>query len=127
MPAPKSYIISKRSDYPFLARLTSLRALVSNKNLRKLQATQKSLQKMFSILFSFLALTLPKQLKIQKKPYFFDHFIVKRKRVVSGGVTLLRSVRKLNDVVPGIGPIHCVKLFVNLKEYFLGYLKLIRS
>lgn len=53
MPAQKSYIISKRSDYPFLARLTLLRAKVSNKNLRKLQATKKSLQKMFGILFFF--------------------------------------------------------------------------
>lgn len=72
------YIISKRSDYPFLASLTPLRALGSNKNLKKLQATQKSLKKMFSILFSFLALTLPKRLKkIQKKLNFFDHFIVR--------------------------------------------------
>jgi len=78
MPAQKSYIISKRSDYPFLASLTPLRALGSNKNLKKLQATQKSLKKMFSILFSFLALTLPKRLKkIQKKLNFFDHFIVR--------------------------------------------------
>ena len=53
MPAQKSDIISKRSDYPFLARLTLLRAKVSNKNLRKLQATKKSLQKMFGILFFF--------------------------------------------------------------------------
>jgi len=53
MPAQKSYIISKRSDYPFLAILTLLRAKFSNKNLRKLQATKKSLQKMFGILFFF--------------------------------------------------------------------------
>ena len=51
MPAQKSYIISKRSDYPFLARLALLGAKVSNKNFRKLQATKKSLQKMFGILF----------------------------------------------------------------------------
>ena len=69
MPAQKTYIVSKRSDYPFLTRLTALQALVSNKNFWKLQATHKSLQKMFSILFSFLVLTFPKRLqKIQKKP-----------------------------------------------------------
>ena len=63
MPAQKTYIVSLRSDYPFLTRLTALQALVSNKILGKLQATQKSLQTMFSILFPFLVLTFPKQLQ----------------------------------------------------------------
>ncbi len=71
MPARKSYLISKRSDYPLLARLTLLRAKVSNKIFRKLQATKKSLQQIFSIQFSFLVLTFPKRLEeFEKKPCF---------------------------------------------------------
>ena len=53
MPAQKLYKVSKRSGYPFVTRVTSLRALVSNQNLRKLQATRKGFKKNVQDLYVF--------------------------------------------------------------------------